>query len=76
MVRLIDSRLVVWSAIALDAYGVLAYRIVPSDKHRQDAKIWKDRFPEIQVVALEGARAKVEEILPVHTVAPSFNDPH
>src|SRR6266404_9421847 len=50
VVRLIDSRLVVYSAIALDedemaeleAYGHPAYLIVPSDKHRLDAKIWKD----------------------------------
>src|SRR5438552_4910576 len=70
VVRLSDSRLVVFSAIALDedemaeleAYGHPAYLIVPSDKHRLDAKIWKDRYPEIRVVAPEGARAKVEQI--------------
>ena len=75
VVRLTDSRLVVWSAIALDedemvaleACGVPAYLIVPSDKHRLDAKIWKDRYPGIPVVAPEGALAKVEEIVPVDT---------
>ncbi len=83
VVRLTDSRLVVWSAIALDedemvaleAYGRPAYLIVPSDKHRLDAKIWKDRYPELRVVAPEGARAKVEEAVAVDTVAPSFDDP-
>ncbi len=83
VVRLADSRLVVWSAIALDedemvaleAYGRPAYLIVPSDKHRLDAKIWKDRYPELRVVAPEGARAKVEEAVAVDTVAPSFDDP-
>jgi hypothetical protein len=83
VVRLTDSRLVVWSAIALDedemvaleAYGHPAYLIVPSDKHRLDAKIWKDRYPELRVVAPEGARAKVEEAVAVDTVAPSFDDP-
>jgi hypothetical protein len=83
VVRLTDSRLVVWSAIALDedemvaleAYGRPAYLIVPSDKHRLDAKIWKDRYPELRVVAPEGARAKVEETVAVDTVAPSFDDP-
>ena len=82
VVRLNDSRLVVFSAIALDedemaaleAYGRPAFLIVPSDKHRLDAKIWKDRYPEMQVVAPEGARAKVEETVPVNTVAPRFDD--
>lgn len=83
VVRLNDSRLVVFSAIALDeaematleAYGRPAYLIVPSDKHRLDAKIWKDRYPAMRVVAPEGARAKVAEIVPVDTVAPDFGDP-
>ena len=58
VVRLADARLVVFSAIALDedemsaleAYGRPAYLIVPSDKHRLDAKTWKDRYPAIRVV--------------------------
>lgn len=84
VVRLNDSRLVVYSAIALDedemasleAYGRPAFLIVPSDKHRLDARIWKDRYPLMQVVAPEGARAKVEETVPVDTVAPAFGDPN
>src|SRR5664279_1479911 len=84
VVRLVDASLVVYSAIALDedemsaleAYGRPAYLIVPSDKHRLDAKIWKDRYPEIEVVAPEGARAKVEEAVPVGTVVPRFDDPN
>lgn len=82
VVRLNDSRLVVFSAIALDedemaaleAYGRPTFLIVPSDKHRLDAKIWKDRYPALQVVAPEGARSKVEETVPVDTVAPAFDD--
>jgi hypothetical protein len=82
VVRLSDSRLVVFSAIALDedemawleAYGRPAFLVVPSDKHRLDAKIWKDRYPAMQVVAPEGARAKIEKIVPVDTVAPRFDD--
>ena len=61
---------------ALVAYGRPAYLIVPSEKHRLDAKTWKDRYPEIQVVAPEGARAQVEETVPVGTVAPRFDDPN
>jgi hypothetical protein len=84
VVRLRDGRLVIFSAIALDehemaaleAYGRPAYLIVPSDKHRLDAKTWKDRYPEIEVVAPEGAQAKVREVVPVDSVAPRFADPN
>jgi hypothetical protein len=83
VVRLTGSRLIVFSAISLDedemtrleAYGRPAFLIVPSDKHRLDAKPWKKRYPAMQVVAPEGARAKVEEVVPVDTVAPDFDDP-
>lgn len=84
VVRLVDASLVVFSAIALnpdemsalEAYGRPAVLIVPSDKQRLDAKTWKDRYPEIEVVAPEGARAKVEEVVPVDTAAPRFDDPN
>ncbi len=80
VVRLNGSRLIVFSAISLDedemtrleAYGRPAFLIVPSDKHRLDAKPWKNRYPAMQVVAPEGARAKVEEVVPVDTVAPQL----
>ncbi len=83
VVRLKDSRLVIFSAIALDegemaaleSYGTPAFLIVPSDKHRLDAKIWKSRYPLMDVVAPEGSRAKVEEIVRVNTVSPNFDDP-
>jgi hypothetical protein len=83
VVRLSDSRLVVWSAIALDqtgmatfeAFGRPAFLIVPNDHHRLDIKAWKDRYPQVQVVAPQGSRAKVEEVVPVDTTAPDFGDP-
>jgi hypothetical protein len=83
VVRLADGRLVVYSAIALDelemaaleAYGRPAFLIVPSDKHRLDAKSWKDRYPALQGVAPEGARTKVEAVVAVDTVALDFDDP-
>ena len=82
VVRLNDSRLVVWSAIALDeqematfeAFGRPAFLIVPNDHHRLDARAWKDRYPQMQVVAPEGSRAKVEEVVPVDTTAPDFGN--
>jgi hypothetical protein len=83
VVRLNDSRLIIYNAIALDedemaaleAYGRPAFLIVPSDHHRLDARIWKDRYPAIQVVAPAGAQAKVRETVPVDTALPAFGDP-
>jgi len=82
VVRLRDSSLVVWSAIALDAkematleaFGRSAFLIVPNDHHRLDVNAWKDRYPQLQVVAPKGSRAKVEEVVPVDTTAPDFGD--
>ncbi|TMH63366.1 MAG: hypothetical protein E6H48_19725 [Betaproteobacteria bacterium] len=84
VIRLSDSRLVVWSAMALggtemaklEAFGRPAFLIVPNDHHRLDAKAWKDRYPEVQVVAPIGSRAKVEKVVPVDTTAPNFGDPN
>jgi hypothetical protein len=84
VVRLQDeTRLVVFSAIALDEdgmrhleqFGMPAFMIVPNDHHRLDAKIWKDRYPKIKVIAPEGAREKVQEIVPVDTTDTDFGDP-
>jgi hypothetical protein len=84
IVRLQDRRLLIYRAIALDeiemarleAYGTPAFLIVPSDMHRLDARIWKDRYPSAQVVAPEGAREKVEEVVHVDTTQPDFGDPN
>ena len=71
--RLGDGRLVIHSAIALDdasmqdmeAWGTPAVLIVPNVYHRLDAMPYKKRFPDLCVLCPEGARNKVEEILPV-----------
>ena len=84
IVRLHDSRLVIYSAIALDegemasleAYGTPAFLIVPGDHHRLDARSWKERYPMLQVIAPEGARQKVAESVPVDTSLPAFGDPN
>jgi hypothetical protein len=83
LVRLAGGNLVVYSAIALseaemhtlEDFGTPAYLIVPSDIHRMDAKIWKDRYPAIKVVAPAGARTKVEKVVPVDDTAVDFGDP-
>jgi hypothetical protein len=81
--RLRDGRLVVYSAIALDddemaaleRWGRPAFLVVPGDHHRMDVKIWKQRYPAMAVAAPAGARAMVEQVVPVDTVSPDFGDP-
>ena len=59
LVRLADGRLIVFSAIALDeremsrveTFGTPAFLIVPDSIHRQDVKIWHDRYPKAKIVA-------------------------
>lgn len=80
--RLRDGQLVIFSAIALDepemaqleAFGTPRYLVVPGDIHRMDAKIWKDRNPSLVVVAPEGAREKVQEVVPVDSTSAEFGD--
>ncbi len=83
VVRLGDGRLVIYSAIALDEdemraleeFGTPAFLIVPSDHHRIDAKIWKDRYTALQVIAPRGAREKVQEAVAVDATQGDFGDP-
>lgn len=71
--RLDDGRLVVHNAIALDdagmaeidAWGKVAAIVVPNAFHRQDARIWKDRYPTASVYCPGGATKKVEQVVPV-----------
>jgi hypothetical protein len=80
--RLRDGRLVIYNAIALDepemqmleAWGVPAFLVVPSAGHRNDAKIWKQRYPELRVIAPAGARRGVEEVVPVDDTSGDFGD--
>jgi hypothetical protein len=84
VVRLADRRLVVFSAVALDEpemqalekFGTPAFLIIPSDIHRMDAKIWKDRYPALKVIAPDGARRKAEEFVPVDATYADFRDPN
>lgn len=83
VVRLANHRLVVFSAIALDdsemrwleTWGRPAFLVVPSALHRLDAKVWKERYPEMFVVAPEGARAQAEEVVTVDATSVDFGDP-
>ncbi|MBV9948790.1 MAG: hypothetical protein JOZ69_18220, partial [Myxococcales bacterium] len=71
IMRLSDGRLIIHNAIALDdhemkeleAWGTPSFLIVPSGAHRMDAKIFKDRYPDMRVIAPPGGRRKIEEIV-------------
>jgi hypothetical protein len=83
VVRLSDGRLVIYSAIALDEsemteleqFGTPTYLIVPNDLHRMDARVWKDRYPHIIVIAPAAARGKVERVVSVQATEVDFGDP-
>ena len=83
VVRLRDGRLVIFSAIALDepemqaleAWGTPRYLIVPSDIHRKDARIWKDRYPALTVITPAGARDKTADVVSVDATSVDFDDP-
>jgi hypothetical protein len=82
VVRLNNGDLVVYSAIALDEAqmtrleeaGRPAWLIVPGAHHRMDAKIWKQRYPQLTVVAPFGARSVAEEVVPVDMPEADFRD--
>jgi len=83
VVRLQNGKLVIYSAIALhddemrelERYGTPAFLVVPSEIHRLDAKTWRDRYPNIVVVAAAGSREKVDEVVTVDATDVDFGDP-
>ncbi len=82
-VRLSGDRCLIFSAIALEEpamrriekMGWPHFLVVPSAMHRRDARIWKQRYPPIKVVAPPGARSAVEEVVPVDATEDIFEDP-
>jgi hypothetical protein len=71
--RMKDGRLFIHNAIALEealmaeieAFGTPAFIVVPSGFHRQDAKIYKERYPSAAVYAPKAAIKKVEQVVKV-----------
>jgi hypothetical protein len=69
--RLQDGRLVIHNAVALDepqmkkieAWGTPSFLVVPGGFHRQDAKIWKQRYPSIKVLCPAGAKKNVGAVV-------------
>ena len=83
VIGLSDGRTAIWSAIALkepdmqriEALGRPAVMIVPNPGHRLDAKIWKQRYPDIVVLTPPGARQMVSEVVPVDATEDVLGDP-
>jgi hypothetical protein len=73
----------IYSAIALgdaemariERMGKPRILIVPSDAHRMDAPIWKQRYPDLRILTPPGAEDKVAELIPVDSTSDILNDP-
>ena len=73
VVALHDGRTVVFSPVALhepamrdiESLGAPTFLIVPNGFHRLDSRIWKQRYPDMKVISPPGAKARVEEAVPV-----------
>jgi hypothetical protein len=50
---------------ALEALGAPTWLVVPNGYHRLDAPAYKRRYPQLQVVAPEGAAARVRQVVAV-----------
>ena len=83
VVVLAGGRLAIYSAIALaepemqrlESLGRPTFLIVPSAIHRLDVRPWKDRYPALVVIAPEGARAPISEVVAIDTTAADLGDP-
>jgi hypothetical protein len=83
IVKLKGGRLAIYSAIALteqamrqlEALGTPTFLIVPSAIHRLDVAPWKERYPDIVVVAPEGAREEVNKVLGIDATMVMLGDP-
>lgn len=76
LARMDDGRVLIHNAIALDdnemaeleAWGEPSIIFVPNGFHRQDALIWKQRYPNAKVVAPAGSKKRVGKALQVDAV--------
>jgi len=81
--RLEGNRLAIFSAIALaepamrelEALGDPTFLIVPSGIHRIDAGPWKERYPDLVVIAPAGAQLRIGEVVTIDTTRVQLGDP-
>jgi len=85
MAKLDDGRVVIHNAIALEdaemaeleAWGEPSVIFVPNGFHRQDAFIWKQRYPKAKVLAPAAAKKRVAKAVPVDgAIEDAPNDAH
>ncbi len=77
------GRTAIFSAIAqpepamarIKALGKPSVLIVPNPGHRLDAKIWKQRYPDIEVLTPPGARKPVSDVVRVDATEDILDDP-
>jgi hypothetical protein len=77
--RLGDGRLLFMNGVPLrdeamrevEGFGKPAFLLVPNGYHRLDIAAYKERYPQLRVLAGEGSRKRVEEKVPVDG---SWND--
>ncbi len=82
VVRLSGGRSAIYSAVALcdadmariEEFGRPAVLIVPSGAHRLDARIWKQRYPDLRVLTPPGARELVEQVVAVDAMTDILDD--
>jgi len=59
----------------LEAFGKPSFLVIPNDIHRMDARIWKERYPDLEVIAPDAAREKVAKVVRVDESEADFRDP-
>lgn len=82
LARTKDGKVIVHSAVALneasmkkiEAWGAPSFLVVPNAMHRLDAKVWKERYPAMKVVAPAGAREAASEVVSVDATEIDFGD--
>lgn len=80
--RLKDGRLVIHNAIALDDgemkeienWGTPSFLIVPNGGHRLDARVFKERYPQIRTMGPPGAKQKIEQVVKLEATDIDFGD--
>src|SRR5690606_15472141 len=78
--RMSTGGVVVHSAIALedsamaelDAFGQVAFILVPNQWHRLDAPRYAQRYPDAKVLCPTGSRKKIEEVCRVDGIYADF----
>ncbi|AQR73859.1 hypothetical protein [Sphingomonas sp. LM7] len=83
VIALEDGGTAIWSAIALrepemariEALGRPRFLIVPNQAHRLDSRIWKQRYPDMKVLAPPSARDQVAQAVPVDATVDIIGDP-